>query len=57
MPTDPLLIAEYVAIGISVPALAYLIPRDPAVRHWRLRRWVRAQRQATSVSTGRQREG
>lgn len=50
MPTDPLLIVAYATIGVSIPALAYLIPRDPAVRHWRTRRWLRAQRRPTPQS-------
>lgn len=50
MPTDPLLIVAYATIGVSIPALAYLIPRDPAVRDWRTRHWVRAQRRCISPS-------
>lgn len=53
--TDPLTAVFVLVIAVCVPAVAYLVPQDPAVirlvtsvnrrrRHCQLRRWVDQQR-------------
>jgi hypothetical protein len=47
MVTDPLSVALLAVIVACTPPLALLVPRDPLVRRWLVRRYVRRLRRET----------